>query len=86
MSKYILACGQGGCWSGYTNARVVEAASLEDANGAAFHFAVVEFPSGGISYQAFDCGDMDPKELGSARRITGGRLKPSAMLMIKFDY
>lgn len=88
--KFIIAAAIGAVTS-YTHAKLVEVNSIEEAKSLAVRFAVNEFDGQhkhrGLSSDAFIVQDgADVKELGKANEIASGRLKLSAVEMLRLDY
>ena len=92
--KYIIACGNGGCWSGYNHAIFIEAENEKSAKEKGFEwvFKMMSELSNKIYYNiegdlnyihesGFSYGIFEFKD--NIKNSVGGRLKQSAIIMLE---
>lgn len=88
--KFIIAAAIGAVVN-YTHAKLIEVDSAEQAQRSAAKFAYQEFdgqsPNRGLSFDVFYVAEgVDVKVPGTANEIASGRLKLSAVEMLRNNY
>lgn len=83
VMSFLIAWGVGGCWSGFTHAKIIEATGMEEAQGKAIDEALIDRSNKGLAHKRGCSADAELIETTvEDTGLFSSRLKSSAIAMV----